>query len=234
VSSFQFRRFRVDQDNSAMKVGTDALLLGAMVSFSGAQEVLEIGAGTGVISLMLAQRDPNIRITAVEIDGLSAEDCQSNFLHSEWNERLTLIQGDFLTTNFEQTFDLIVSNPPFYSDSLQNIDHRKARSRHEAHLPFDKLIDKCAELLSPVGCLWVVIPITAHQRVIELCGERSLFLKTDCSVNGKPGNPVRSILSFSKKRTDSTKKTVFTIRDTAGNFSTEYKVLTAEFHDREL
>ena len=217
-----------------MKVWTDAVILGSMINFSVASNALEIGAGTGVISLMLAQRFPDLTISAIEIDNPSAEDCQENFNRSPWKERLTLKRGDFLSTLWEDKFDLIFSNPPFYRDSLINADARKARARHESFLPLGALLKNSEELLSDIGQLWLIIPVESAPEVIHCAKSYGLELTEEITIHGKPGRPVRTVVAFSKVTVNEIETREFTVRDESGNYSEEYKAMTINFHDRPI
>lgn len=230
---FQFKHFSVQQDNSALKVGTDAMLLGACVASENASSCLDIGAGTGVISLMLAQKNPAIEITAIEIDAASAIDCRANFLNSNWCKQLTCLEADFLSWSTEQRFDLIVSNPPFYQNSLLSNHVLTAQSKHAVFLPFEQLFEKVTRLLAENGVFWLIVPFQDLEFVSEIGNNNHLMCSHQITIEGKPGKPVRVILAFQKKPIQSQVKTIC-IRTENGNYTSQYIELTKEFHSKNL
>ncbi len=139
MSVFKFKHFSVKQSDSAMKVGTDAMLLGAFVETENKTQALDIGTGTGVLSLMLAQKNETLQITAIDIDELSAKEALINFQNSSWTNRLNVYHADFLSFKTENQYDLIVSNPPYFSTTNENKDERKAQARHISSLEIKPL-----------------------------------------------------------------------------------------------
>ncbi len=230
---FQFKHFSVQQANSALKVGTDAMLLGACVSAENATSCLDIGAGTGVISLMLAQQNPSLHIHAIEIDAASVIDCRANFSNSKWNKNLTCIAEDFLTWQADQQYDLIVSNPPFYQNSLLSNHALTAQSKHAVFLPFEQLFEKVERLLTENGVFWLIAPFQDVDSICELGKINQLHYSHQINIEGKPGKPVRVILAFQKKTIRLQVKTIC-IRTENGNYSSEYIALTAGFHAKKL
>lgn len=230
---FQFKHFSVQQANSALKVGTDAMLLGACVSAENATSCLDIGAGTGVISLMLAQQNPSLHIHAIEIDAASVIDCRANFSNSKWNKNLTCIAEDFLTWQADQQYDLIVSNPPFYQNSLLSNHALTAQSKHAVFLPFEQLFEKVERLLTENAVFWLIAPFQDVDSICELGKINQLHYSHQINIEGKPGKPVRVILAFQKKTIRLQVKTIC-IRTENGNYSSEYIALTADFHAKKL
>lgn len=230
---FHFKHFSVKQANSALKVGTDAMLLGACVFAENATSCLDIGAGTGVISLMLAHKNPALEITAVEIDTASVIDCQANFSNSKWNKNLTCIAEDFLTWQADQQYDLIVSNPPFYQNSLLSNNTLTAQSKHAVFLPFEQLFDKVSRLLAENGVFWLIVPFQDLEFVREFGNNNHLMCSQQISIEGKPGKPVRVILAFQKNKQHLVKQ-VICIRSENGNYTSQYIELTKEFHSKNL
>jgi tRNA1Val (adenine37-N6)-methyltransferase len=208
---FHFKHFSIQQENSALKVGTDAMLLGAFVSSENAKSCLDIGAGTGVISLMLAQKNPTLEVTAIEIDAASVIDC--------WPT--------------EQQFDLIVSNPPFYQNSLLSNNALKAQSKHAVFLPFDQLFEKVTRLLVENGVFWMIIPIEDLHFVCQLALLNNLFCCQQIIIEAKPGKNVRAILAFRKNEQHLIVQTIC-IRAENGNYTSQYIELTKEFHSKNL
>lgn len=175
---FRFKQFAVEDDRCAMKVGTDGVLLGAWAEIVPAEaRVLDVGAGCGLISLMLAQRFPAARITALELDSAAAEQAQENVLASPFGSQIEVVRGDFCSHPFETPFDAVVSNPPFFEEDLLPPDAERASARHTAAgLTFEALVARSRELLCDGGSLQVIIPKTAQTRFHALCNQYGFTL----------------------------------------------------------
>ncbi len=233
MSVFRFKEFSVIQDRSAMKVGTDAMLLGSFIQPNQKGNCLEIGTGTGVISLMIVQRSPEIKITALDIDFESIEEAIQNFTNSPWKDRVEGVLGDFLDFSTTEKFDLIVSNPPYFENGLLNESKRKASSRHEASLPLINLFQKSKELLTENGVFVLIIPSQSAQKWIDNALKINLFCFKEITVYGKPNLPKRSILFFSKENKEIMNEELI-IRNLDNKYTEEYKKLTIDFHGVEL
>lgn len=234
MSVFKFKYFTVQQSDSAMKVGTDAMILGAFVETENKTRGLDIGTGTGVISLMLAQKNENLQITAIDIDEASVQEANMNFKNSPWSNRLHVIHNDFLAHNFEEQFDLIVSNPPYFSTTNENEDARKAQARHVSSLEIKPFIVKVSSLLSPTGHFWLIIPYNDFTRWYLNCEMNGLRIARKIDIIGKEGNePIRCILKIDKT-TILTQNEKFCIRNADNLYSDEYIALTKEFHGTEI
>ena len=233
MSVFRFKEFSVIQDRSAMKVGTDAMLLGSFIESNQKGNCLEIGTGTGVISLMIAQRSPEIKITALDIDFESIEEAIQNFTNSPWKDRIEGVLGDFLDFSTTEKFDLIVSNPPYFENGLLNESKRKASTRHEASLPLIHLFEKSMNLLTEKGVFVLIIPAQSAQKWIDNTLKISLFCFKEITIFGKPNLPKRSILFFSKEYLELIKEELI-IRNSDNTYTEEYKKLTIDFHGVEL
>ncbi|UYW01301.1 methyltransferase [Flavobacterium agricola] len=203
---FQFKQFSIQQQRTAMKVGTDGVLLGAWVPLiNNPYTVLDIGAGTGVISLMVAQRAPEAQIDAVEIDEAAYEECVDNFENSPWKDRVFCYHADLeeFADEFyeeeEEEYDLIVSNPPFYSENYSSGDAQRDQARFQEAMPFDLLIESAQALLSDNGILAVVIPHKEEENFIALCASVNLFPLKITRVKGTPTAEIkRSLLAFTR------------------------------------
>lgn len=197
---FEFKKFRIHQEYAAMKVGTDGVLLGAWCSAKNTAQVLDVGTGTGLLSLMIAQRNQVAIITAIEPDDAANHDAHLNFSRSHWKDRLALRSDsleNFETNNF---FDLVVCNPPFYADGLVNLKEDRNRARNSASLPPELLFQKTADLLSENGVLAVIYPAQMERRVMKAASQASLFLQRICIVTPVPGKqPHRYLLEFGKR-----------------------------------
>ncbi len=234
MPAFKFKHFIAEQDRATMKVGTDAMLLGAFIEGDGKLRGLDIGTGTGVLSLMLAQRNLELIIDALDIDSESVVEAKQNFNNSSWSERLNAYQQDVLSFHNGKNYDLIFSNPPFYQDSLRNVNLRKATTRHEAFLPLNELVAKVNELLSLNGNFWIIVPSENSEKWICACSKFNLSMIRFIEIYGKENDAVKRVIyCFSRQKPKPIKES-FTIRTANGSYTQEYIELTKEFHDREL
>lgn len=234
MSEFKFKHFTVQQSASAMKVGTDAMILGAFIETEDKIGALDIGTGTGVLSLMLAQKNENLQVIAIDIDEVAVEEANLNFYNSPWSKRLIAIQNDFLLHTFEKHFDLIVSNPPYFSTTNENDDTRKAQARHVSSLEIGPFIKKTKFLLRPDGRFWLIIPYIDFTKWYIHAEINGLRIAKRIDVIGKEGNePIRCILKFDQS-TVFTKNETFCIRKADNSYTDEYIALTKEFHGTEL
>ena len=197
---FQFKQFTVQQDRCAMKVGTDGVLLGAWADLKEApSSILDIGAGTGLIALMLAQRSNAQQIDAIEIDDDAYEQCVENFENSPWNDRLFCYHASLnaFVEEIDEKYDLIVSNPPFYSETMSSGNFAKDKAKQNSFLPFGELIDAAASLLSENGSLQVIVPFKEENHLKTIAKEKNLFVKHITRVKGTPdSNFKRSLMHF--------------------------------------
>lgn len=190
--AFRFKRFTVRQDRCAMKVGTDGVLLGAWAPIRESdRRLLDIGTGTGLIALMLAQRAPACRVTGVDIDDVAQ--ARENGDASPWSDRLCFVQTPVQHFFPSERFDLIVSNPPFYVDSLTCPDAGRTAARHTVHLPYGELIDSVDRLLAPGGRFAVVLPTPEAERFRRLAADR-LLLVHRTGVRTTPRRPAKRAL----------------------------------------
>lgn len=194
---FRFKEFSVNQDRSAMKVGTDGVLLGAWVNItSEVNSILDIGAGTGLIALQCAQRSAAELIDAIEIDDQAYEQTVENFENSDWSDRLFCYHASFqeFMTEIDEPYDLIVSNPPYYTDTFKQLEESRARARHTYELPFKDLLEGCSKLLSPQGQCAFILPFKEFKPFLELAEKVDLFPVRITHVRGTDASPVKRIL----------------------------------------
>ncbi len=213
-----------------MKVGTDGVLVGAWASVrSGDRRILDIGTGTGLIALMLAQRNPEATIVGVEIDAESAAQACDNVSASPWSDRVRIERCAVQEFCAESQFDLIVSNPPYFVDSLKCPDGGRNTARHTDSLSFAELMQAAEHLLAPDGRFAVIVPSEAALSVIAA---GNLHLVRRCDVRTKPAAaPKRVMLEFSPKFEGAAVREELTIGDgTNGGFSSEYRALTRDFY----
>jgi tRNA1Val (adenine37-N6)-methyltransferase len=228
---FQFKQFRVDQENSALKVGTDGVLLGAWCDTAGSRHILDVGTGTGVIALMLAQRS-DARVAAIEISEEACKDALSNFSNSRWSDRLSLCTGDF--NHFQDThasrYDLIVSNPPFFKKSQRSADLASYMARHDVSLSFQQIIAGSKKLLNETGRLAVIIPFEALDDFRETARLEGFYLCRRTNVVPKTGKPPkRVLLEFSVTPAHPEISELVILRD-QDNYSESFVEMTKEFY----
>jgi len=192
VSDFRFKQFVVRQDRTPMKVGTDGVLLGAWTSVSAADRtMLDIGTGTGLIALMLAQRSCGAHVVGIDVG--EVDEARANAAASPWSERLSFFRCRVQDFAPRERFDLIVSNPPFFVGSLTCPDRGRTAARHAVLLPFDELRDAVVRLLAPGGRFAVVLPDAEARSFVTLCAPQlRLVRRTD--VRTTPRRPVRRVL----------------------------------------
>ena len=231
--TFTFKQFQVNQDRCAMKIGTDGVLLGAWTPLiNNPYNVLDIGAGTGILSLMLAQRSNAEQIDAIEIDEDAYEQCVENFEASPWGDKLFCFHAglDEFVDEPEDEYDLIISNPPFYTDDYKSDNTSRDLARFEDALPFEELIEAAALLLSDNGIFSVIIPYKAEERFVAMCKELDLFPLKITRVKGTPTSEIkRSLLAFCRmEQTPLIDELVIEI--SRHNYTPEYIELTKEFY----
>ncbi len=230
---FTFKKFKVEQQGASFKIGTDALVLGSFICSSNAKTALDIGAGTGVISLMVAQTHPTIFIDAIEVDQQNCALAHHNFTESNFSDRLSIVESDFLNYSFDKKFDLIFSNPPYFIDSLENNDRRQANSRHLSRNDLKKFVEKIVECISNKGLVYLIFPAINFQMWLDNFLENQLFLVERIDVLGKPNQIIRTIAVFSTENS-LTKRHKLTIRNLDGTYTDEYIQLTKDFHSVNL
>jgi tRNA1Val (adenine37-N6)-methyltransferase len=206
---FRFKQFNVDQTGCAMKINTDGVLLGALAEADQPKTILDIGTGTGVIALMLAQRFADASIDAVEIDETASATATRNFAGSPFAARLNLYADSFesyLNKHPDRKYELIVSNPPFYINSLESPGARKSLAKHTDQQFFETLIESVAKHLAVVGSFWVILPLETAQLVKVIAVAIGLNLRQAINVLSYPDSePHREILVFTlgdKKKLD--------------------------------
>lgn len=204
MSVFKFKEFSIVQTKSAMKVGTDGVLLGSWVNCQNAKKILDIGAGTGLISLMLAQRNNECNITAVEIDKETSEEANININNSKWRDRISIINTNINNFITSDKFDFIVSNPPYFPANFSK--NKRAIARHTNLLSFQDLIRTTVKLLSSKGIFAVILPRIAEVTFCKTADANKLFLIRICQVKGQKNSDIKRVLlefSFEKSSLDS-------------------------------
>lgn len=245
-SYFNFKQFTINQDNCAMKVCTDACLFGAVVAdyktclpkdilsetatggpFS---HCLEIGTGTGLLSLMIAQKNDTHTIDGVEIDTAAAAQAAENIAASPWANRIQVFNEDILTFNTQKKYDCIVSNPPFYEGDLQSADKAKNDAKHDTALNLSELLKVVDKYLHPQGFFAVLLPYHRVEYFIEEAKKSGLFLGKQILVKHTLKHTFfRGILFFNRRETE-TKVLEIVIWDTEHNYTAEFAELLKDYY----
>jgi len=230
---FKFKQFTVHQDRCAMKIGTDGVLLGAWASLENQpNSILDIGSGTGLISLMLAQRCDAETIDALEIDEDAYEQCVENFEASAWADRLFCYHAglDEFVSEIDEKYDLIVSNPPFYTEKVASANISRDTARQNQSLPFEELLISVSVLLSPRGIFSTIIPFKEEGRFLNLASKVNLFPIRITRVKGNPTAGIkRSLLELSMKKVD-VQYDKLTLEKERHKYTPEYIELTQAFY----
>ncbi len=229
---FHMRHFSLHHHRSTMKVGTDAVILGAWVDLTGLEKILDVGTGCGILAMMLAQRS-NAQIDALDIDLPSVREASENFAASQWRDKMNAYHADYVSfpNIITHKYDLIVSNPPFFTSVFKTTRPRRNLARHTDTLSFETMVATSAALLTENGCLAVVLPDTEAPRFLDICTLAGLNLKEQLNVVPVEGRlPNRLNMVFAKQKPKEIISKQFTIRYADGNFTEEYKDLLRDFY----
>ena len=230
---FRFKQFTIHHDRCAMKVGTDGVLLGAWGSVEG-KRILDVGTGTGLIALMVAQRNPQAKVFGIDIDEEAVQQAQENVAESPFCSRVECILQDVLTFEPEERFDAILCNPPFFTEDTLPDDKGRALARNNKSLPFPQLIKKVASLLAENGRFSVIVPFRLAKEIVSLCLNENLHLISRFIVRTKATKPARRVLLTFARNLQSS---IFNVQyhelclmNPDGSRSEAYKALTEEFY----
>lgn len=229
-SIFQFKQFTVDQQDCPMRINTDGVILGAHAYADSPKHILDIGTGTGVIALMLAQRFEQATVTGVEIDELAAHTALENFKASPFVDRLELVNSDIFLWTPAVKYDLIVSNPPFYINSLHNPDARRKTAKHTDVRFFEGLLDFVALHLNSTGKLQIIVPVELKDILASMAASKGLHLLEELKIRSfDDAEPIRLILSFTKMQGVDFASEDFVIYKDRGQHSEAYRQLLKPF-----
>lgn len=229
--TFLFKQFTVAHDRCAMKVGTDGVLVGAWASLPERGRVLDVGTGSGLIALMVAQRAPGVQVTGIDIDAAAVEQAQSNVSASPFARRIVVRRQSLqeLAASGER-FDAIVCNPPFYQEDLLPPDSRRSMARHVNTLSFEELVESVAVLLAPDATFSVVLPTSAFDSFRLLCFARRLMLRRSRLVQTTTRKaPKRVLATFVRGEADWQQETPLILTDSEGR-TADYAALTNDFY----
>ena len=231
--TFDFKKFSIKQDKCAMKVGTDAVLLGAWIIPNGSKNILDIGTGTGVISLMLAQKS-TANILAVDIDKESTEQAKLNVSLSSYNSQIIVenISIQDLAKKSERKFDLIVTNPPYFIDSYKSIEANRTIARHSDSLPFEDLIDSVKKLLDIKGKFCMILPKNEAGIFRKMAEQKGLYLSKLLRIWTKPEkeSEKRHLMQFEFKETEFSEATLVLEEKESRNYTQAYKDFTKDYY----
>lgn len=234
-STFTFKKFTIKQNHGTMKVNTDGVLLGAWADVENATSILDIGTGTGVIALMLAQRNPKAQIIGVEIDEAASEEATENVNESIFRDTVKIIHTSIqdFTINANQAFDVIVSNPPFFTGGTFSANENKAQVRHTIKLPHGDLLHSVNALLTNSGSFCVILPYIEGLRFIELAERSQLYANKITEVRHRKDKSIeRLLIKFNKIKTATAKEDLFIMNEDASSYSDKYIQLTKEFYQQ--
>ncbi len=230
VMEFRFKQFSVFQSKEVFKISTDSVLLGAWAELENVKTVLEIGTGTGVIALMLAQRF-DAEIKSIDIQETAVVLAQKNFENSPWVKKLSAAHEDFLQLDEKQTFDAIVSNPPFFENALQSANQSKMMARHLDHLPLPLFAEKVAKLLRPEGVFVLIMPPDTFENMEQQLALHHFFLQKECNVRSfESGRIIRKMGIFSRGKKQLQQEDLFLYKNKTRERSEQYHSLTKDFY----
>lgn len=229
---FKFRKFTINQDKTAFKVGTDGVLLGACADLSGAARILDIGTGTGLVALMTAQRS-GADIVAIEPDATSYLQALDNVRDSPWSDRIIVIKEKFQSYHAAEKnkFDLIITNPPFFRDSLKNPDPARSAARHTDSLSSDEILRGTIALLNDNGSLQLILPYVEGNLFIAEASLIGLYCNRIIKIKPNPsGNIIRLILKFERVKKQLSEKFLTIETGIRHRYTEEYREITKDFY----
>jgi tRNA1Val (adenine37-N6)-methyltransferase len=232
---FRFKRFTIHQDRCSMKVCTDSCILGAWSALETGESkrILDIGTGTALLALMLAQKSP-AQVDAIEWDPESSEQARENIQNSPWSERITLIQADARTFESADPYDFIISNPPFFESDLRSPDPKKNKAKHDDSLRLEELLEIIAKTLTPPGAFSILLPFQRTEYFENLARDKGFFPKKKLYVRQSPKHPFfRSLILFSSEKRIDVEPGRLNIRDESGENSQDFRELMKDYYGKE-
>jgi tRNA1Val (adenine37-N6)-methyltransferase len=231
--AFRFRQFSVDDTQSTLRIGTDAMLLGSWANPGNAGKILDIGTGCGVLALMMAQKSEGM-LEAIDIDHSSVIEAGSNFAQSPWPSRISAIHISLqeFASRAKAEYGFIITNPPYFTRSLKSPSVRVNQTRHDDSLSLNELAGIVSLLLTPEGSFALILPSEAANRFQVTCAYKGLYPLRTLVVYPKPSSPAKRILmEFSKNKIENPLNAELTILDASGKYTPEYLTLTGCYHN---
>ncbi|MBD5343737.1 MAG: methyltransferase [Bacteroides sp.] len=229
---FKFKQFTIDDTRCEMKVGTDSVLLGSWVDVTGVRKILDAGCGSGLLAIMAAQRTTDAKIDAIEFDSNACSDALNNVADSAFSNRITVICSDIVTYDFASAkYDMIISNPPFFTESLRSPSSGRAASRHEGEFGVEWLLKHASRLLDSEGSLAFIAPASRDEEIAFKIELSRLHIQRHCEVIPVAGRPSkRTLWQVSPTQGGTPAFSSLTIRNSDGSSTDEYISLTSEFY----
>jgi tRNA1Val (adenine37-N6)-methyltransferase len=231
---FSFKQFTIFHDQCAMKVGTDGVLLGAWVKVSGAAKILDVGTGTGLIAMMMAQRSASAAIDAVEIDEKASLQARENVTACPWNNRITIIHDSYqhLAATTSARYDLVTCNPPFFRNALLSPLASRSVARHDTDLSYQDLLHQATAIMTNQGRLAVIVPARESESFMEIAHLQGLYISRLLKIKALPDRPVsRVMMEFSRKRgLPEEEGTLIVRKQDRITYTEEYRELTGNFY----
>lgn len=229
---FKFKHFLIHQDKTAFKVGTDGVLLGAIAELSGSERILDVGTGTGLIAIMAAQRT-DAAVVAIEPERESFIQASENIRQCRWYDRISVINTDFRNFSLSENkkFDSIITNPPFFRDSLKNPDPVKSAARHSGSLTSDVILEGSCRLLGDEGNLQLILPYVEGNLFIAEAQEFGLYCNRIIRIKPVPGGEIkRLIMKFERTKKTLSEKFITIETGARHRYTEEYKEITRDFY----
>jgi tRNA1Val (adenine37-N6)-methyltransferase len=229
-SFFHFKKFSILQQSKGLKVTSDACLLGALATHDRPNNCLDIGTGTGVLALMTAQKFPSTSILAIELEKEVAEQAVYNISQSPFNQQISVINADVLSYGFNSTFDLIICNPPYSMNHLKGSSKEKNTAMHNRTLPFEQLIEKARNLLSPDGLFWCIGPENGMKELANIGERNQLHIIRKIQIHNKPGKYFRTVSCFSLQTKSSLQEENLLMHEEDGSRTEMFDKLMFDFY----
>lgn len=227
---FQFKHFALSNQRSAMKVSTDGVLLGAWSSIPAEGVICDVGCGTGLLALMLAQRS-KARVIGVEIDKSAFDEMQYNFIQSPWSDRVRAVHGDIcVLADSLPMVDMIISNPPYFTDSLRADDGARDLARHEESLSYEALVEIASCKLNESGFLSLIAPYDRRDEIVAYGVDSRLHLVRECRVAYRKGKHSKRVMMELGKVDTGYDLTEMAVQNEGGGYTDEYRALTKDFY----
>jgi len=227
---FKFKQFNINQANTAHKVGTDSVLLACFANIEHSQNILDLGSGTGLIGISVAQRNPKASIDCIEIDENAIIDLKENISESPFSKRIEAIHGDFFQHNFSKKYDYIISNPPYFAGTPFSISENRLKARHRLHFEWNLFFEKSAIIGSDNVIIGIIIPFDILQNVIIYAAAAGFYSKRILYIQSFINSPIiRVCIEFHRYEKNENSETLY-IYNGDKTYSENYKKLTSDFY----